>query len=106
MKNHARIARRVAAVMATAMVTVTAAASAADQPPGLQLPDDLQAAADKRGVQYHEQHIGGRLERVTITRDGGLSETYRNKRADTIWRAPANEIGERVNMRQWIIWAK
>jgi len=103
MKNHARIARRVAAVMATVMVTV---APAADQPPGLQLPDDLQAAADKRGVQYHEQHIGGRLERVTITRDGGLSETYRNKRADTIWRAPANEIGERVNMRQWIIWAK
>jgi len=102
MKNHARIARRVAAVMATVMVT----AAAADQPPGLQLPDDLQAAADKRGVQYHEQHIGGRLERVTITRDGGLSETYRNKRADTIWRAPANEIGERVNMRQWIIWAK
>jgi len=102
MKNHARIARRVAAVMATAMVTV----AAADQPPGLQLPDDLQAAADKRGVQYHEQHIGGRLERVTITRDGGLSETYRNKRADTIWRAPANEIGERVNMRQWIIWAR
>lgn len=94
-----------------ARLTVAAAALAAtvavgDEPPGLKLPEDLQAGADNRGLQYHEQHIGGRLERVTITRDNGFTETYRNKRADTIWRAPANEIGETANTRQWIIWAR
>lgn len=98
-----RIARRVAAALALAAV---ASVAAADEPPGLQLPDDLKAGDKPRGIQYHAQHIGGRLERVTITRSNGPTETYRNKRADTIWRAPANEIGETANMRQWIIWAR
>lgn len=106
-------AMKTAAVTVAALI-LTATAMAADDAPGLRLPADLtatssalpdeSAAADApRGIQYHETHIGGRLERVTITRDNGWTETYRNNRADTIWRAPENEIGENANMRRWVI---
>lgn len=100
-------ARRVAAAAALAMALPVLAD---DEPPDLKLPEDMKVAAapgesagDKRGLQYFEQRIGGRLERVTVTRDNGFTETYRNHRADAIWSAPENEIGETANMRQWII---
>jgi len=96
--------------LTAALATVLPAppAVAAEAAPGLKLPDDLKAgnnadAAQPRGIQYREQHIGGRLERVTVTRENGFTETYRNNRGDTIWSAPENEIGEALNMRQWII---
>lgn len=102
---------RVAAAVAAAVVLATAAATA-DDAPGLKLPEDLTAAGpgestapgeEARGLQYHETRIGGRLERVTVTRENGWTETYRNNRADTIWRAPENEIGESANLRRWVI---
>ncbi|MDD9856644.1 MAG: hypothetical protein OXU96_01125 [Gammaproteobacteria bacterium] len=99
-----------AAALAVALAAALPAppAIAAEALPGLKLPDDLKAresadAAQTRGIQYREHHIGGRLERVTVTRDNGFTETYRNNRGDTIWSAPENEIGEALNMRQWII---
>jgi len=99
-------------VVAVTVAAMTVAAAADDA--GLQLPADLTAAetapgqstepADApRGIQYRETRIGGRLERVTITRENGWTETYRNNRADTIWSAPSSEIGERANMRRWVI---
>ncbi len=54
-------------------------------------------------VAYQEHRIGGRLERITITRQSGITEIYRNNRTDTVWSAQENEIGEVPNMRQWII---
>jgi len=109
MKNHAAKTRAaVVAAAVTVMVTVALPARADDAP--LRLPADLQPGGRavelpgaERGARYLEQRIGGRLERVTVTRGRGPAETYRNNRADTIWRAPPNEIGERANMRQWII---
>lgn len=99
-----------AAALALALAVV-APAGADEASPGLKLPDDLKAretagsaeAAQNRGIQYREQHIGGRLEQVTVTRENGFTETYRNNRGDTIWSAPENEIGEALNLRQWII---
>lgn len=103
-----------AAALAIALAVapaIVAPAVAAEALPGLKLPDDLKAretsgsadAAQTRGIQYRERHIGGRLEQVTVTRKNGFTETYRNNRADTIWSAPENEIGEALNLRQWII---
>ncbi len=57
----------------------------------------------ERSVPYQEHRVGGRLERVIITHDNGLTEIYRNNRADTVWSAEENEIGEVPNMRQWVI---
>ena len=75
--------------------------------PGLQLPDDLADdlanGAQEHSVPYQEHRVGGRLERVTVTRENGFTEIYRNNRPDTVWSAQENEIGEVPNMRQWII---
>jgi len=101
-------AAALAIVLAVALAVATPPAGAAEASPGLKLPDDLKAretadAVPTRGIQYREHHIGGRLERVTVTRENGFTETYRNDRGDTIWSAPENEIGEALNLRQWII---
>ena len=50
-----------------------------------------------------EERIGGRLERVSIERKKGLSETYRNNRPDTLWSGPEDEVGDLPNMRKWVI---
>ena len=70
--------------------------------PGFELPD-APASEKNRGIQYQEQRIGGRLERVTVTRKNGFTEIYRNNRADTLWSAQENEIGEVPNVRRWVI---
>ena len=54
-------------------------------------------------IIYHEQRVGGRLERVDIIRKNGITETYRNNRNDTLWAGQENEIGDLPTMRQWII---
>ena len=74
----------------------------ADGQPGFELPD-APAPEKNRGIQYQEQRVGGRLERVTVTRENGLTEIYRNNRADTLWSAQENEIGEVPNVRRWVI---
>jgi hypothetical protein len=78
---------------------------------GLQMPEGLsmednkeESLADDDGDRVvHEYRIGGRLERVTVTRDRGLDETYVNKRNDTLWTAEENELGEVKNVREWTI---
>lgn len=59
--------------------------------------------AQTRSVPYQEHRIGGRLEQVTVIRENGFTEIYQNNRADTVWSAEENEIGEVPNMRQWVI---
>lgn len=79
------------------------------QPPQseLKLPGDLISEQTPPGqnqsIPYQEYRVGGRLERVTITRENGLTEIYHNNRTDTVWSAQENELGEVPNMRQWII---
>ena len=57
----------------------------------------------EQSIQYREHRVGGRLERATIIHKNGLTEVYQNNRADTIWNAQENEIGEVPNRRQWVI---
>lgn len=91
-------------LIAGVVVLLLAAAAPADEPPVPTLPTPPDTALDKnRGFQYQEYRVGGRLERVTVTHKNGLTEIYRNNRADTVWSAQENEIGEVPNMRQWQI---
>ena len=78
------------------------------QPPSEQkLPGDLvpeqTPAGQNQSVPYQEYRVGGRLERVTVTRENGFTEIYHNNRTDTVWSAQENELGEVPNMRQWVI---
>ncbi|MGI9310648.1 MAG: hypothetical protein ACR2P7_03820 [bacterium] len=67
-------------------------------------PTDQTAEFDHSGgIRYQAQRVGNRLERITILRDNGLDETYRNTRDDTLWNAHENELGEVPIMRQWSI---
>lgn len=61
------------------------------------------APAQNQSIPYQTYHVGGRLERVTVRRQHGFTELYRNNRPDTIWSAQENEIGEVPNRREWII---
>ena len=70
--------------------------TAAQQTPGA--PGKL-----RRGVAYREYRVGGRLERVVVVHKHGLIETYRNNRADTLWTAAEDALGEVPNMRRWIL---
>ncbi len=107
MKKFAQLRRRwmlgaiasVAVVATPPLLADQSAQSAATGSPSIATP----TPTPPRAVQYHEHRVGGRLERVTITRANQLTEVYRNRRADTIWAAEENEIGETPNMRQWII---
>ena len=69
---------------------------------GLVVPDDL--TFDNRGfLVFEEQRVGGRLERVTVQRDGAPLEIYKNNRDDVLWNAAEAELGEGQNQRQWRI---
>lgn len=66
----------------------------------LLIPEDL--AVEQNGkVQFEELRIGGRLERLTVRHKNGVTEVYQNQRADSIWFAEENELGEPQNVRQW-----
>ena len=90
-------------MMMTATASLVFSPAQADQPLTQTTPSDPTPPAENPPTQHREQRIGGRLERVTITRENGLTETYQNNRPDTIWSAQENELGETPNMRQWII---
>ena len=100
--------------------SVISVSAAQEQPPedteeGLQIPEDLtyntqdprtgsQTTQGQRGfIFYEETRVGGRLERVTVKRDGGFTEFYKNNRKDELWSAPEDDLGEFQNQRQWKI---
>lgn len=94
-----------ALVLAAALAFAQQPLSADEQaqtPTGEENADDL-ATEEKDGIRYEEYRVGGRLEQIIVPRESGLVETYRNKRADTLWAAEENELGEVPNMRQWIL---
>lgn len=100
-----KFAKQLALTLAAVLLMMsTAVPAAAQQSQPLQLPADLEANEQQtHSVPYEEYRVGGRLERVTVTRENGTTEVYRNNRTDTVWNAQENEIGEVPNMRQWVI---
>ncbi|MYD75500.1 MAG: hypothetical protein F4244_02555 [Gammaproteobacteria bacterium] len=49
-----------------------------------------------------EYRIGGRLDRITVDRDNGLYEVYRNNDLKSnLWNADETELGDIQNVRQW-----
>lgn len=68
----------------------------------LLVPDDLTIVKNDQ-YELEEQRVGGRLERITVRRNNGLTEVYQNQRNDTIWSAEEDELGDLENVRQWKI---
>jgi len=66
----------------------------------LLIPDDL-TVKKNQDYELQELRIGGRLERVTVKWNNGVTEVYQNKRNDTVWSAEENELGDVQNVRQW-----
>ena len=66
----------------------------------LLVPVDLTIKKNDK-YQRQELRIGGRLERVTVYWNNGVTEVYKNERNDTIWNASETELGEIQNVRQW-----
>jgi len=69
----------------------------------IKLPDDLSLNTEGREVEYETFHAGGRLERLTVRRQSGLTETYENRRDDALWTTEENNLGEIPNVRKWTI---
>jgi hypothetical protein len=75
----------------------------------LLIPDDLtiqesdqsQSGEGAAGLRYEEVRIGGRLERVTVRHEIGITEIYQNRRDDELWSAGERELGDVQNVRQW-----
>jgi len=66
----------------------------------LLIPEDLTVKTNQ-DYELQELRIGGRLERVTVKWNNGVTEVYQNKRNDTVWSAEENELGDVQNVRQW-----
>ena len=75
-------------------------AMAQDEQQQLLIPEDL-TVKENRNYELHELRIGGRLERVTVKWNNGVTEVYQNNRNDTVWSAEENELGDAQNVRQW-----
>ena len=80
--------------------------TALDMPEGLEMKSaEEQEETAKGGRKVEEFRVGGRLERVAVTRENGLNETYRNRRKDTIWAGEEDDLGDVPNMREWTMWS-
>ena len=67
---------------------------------GLKVPEDLTISTTSK-YQLEELRISGRLERITVRRNGGLTEVYQNQRTDNVWQTEEDELGDEPNVRQW-----
>ena len=63
-------------------------------------PEDLQVKP-RGDLELQEYRVGGRLERVVVTRENGWTEIYQNRRHDTVWSGDETDLGEVQNVRQW-----
>jgi len=84
------------------VISLHAAASDQTEDNALKLPLGL-SVQHKGDVEYEEFRSGGRLERLTVRRNNGVTEIYQNQRSDALWSAEENELGEVRNIRKWII---
>jgi len=66
----------------------------------LLIPEDL-TVKENESFELQELRVGGRLERVTVKWNNGVTEVYQNKRKNTVWSAEENELGDAQNVRQW-----
>ena len=66
----------------------------------LLIPEDL-TVKENENFELQELRVGGRLERVTVKWNNGVTEVYQNKRKNTVWSAEENELGDAQNVRQW-----
>lgn len=60
------------------------------------------AAEETDSYTIIEYRIGGMLDRITVDRDNGLYEVYRNNNLKSnLWNADETELGDTQNVRQW-----
>ena len=86
----------------TVSITTAAIAQEDSEENQLQLPADLTITETDR-YQREEIRVRGRLERITVNWNNGITEVYQNVRSDTIWNSSESELGEIENQRQWRI---
>ena len=79
---------------------LTAVAQEAQEDQQFLIPEDL-TVKQNQDYELQELRIGGRLERVTVKWNNGVTEVYQNKRNDTVWSAEESELGDVQNVRQW-----
>ena len=72
----------------------------AEEEQQLLIPEDL-TVKENQNFELQELRVGGRLERVTVKWNNGVTEVYQNKRNDTIWSAEESQLGDGQNVRQW-----
>ncbi len=91
-----------AGLIATGLFMSVASAQETNETIPLLVPEEL--TIERRGeFEIEEYRVGGRLERLVVRRDDGVTEIYRNQRNDTLWSADEAEIGDVQNTRQWRI---
>ncbi len=66
----------------------------------LLIPEDL-IVKKNQDYELQELRVAGRLERVTVKWNNGVTEIYQNKRNDTVWSAEESQLGDTQNVRQW-----
>ena len=85
---------------------------AADNSQGLQLPDDLaekaeiaqsESAGPTPKYTIEERRYGDRLDQITVRRKNGIDGIYDNSKANSLWQAADEEIGQTHNQRKWTI---
>jgi len=67
----------------------------------IQTSDEAKPGENGNPPRYEEVRIGGRLERVTVRHQVGITEIYQNRRDDELWSADERELGDVQNVRQW-----
>ena len=91
-----------ASLIAVGLLVSIASAQETNEATPSPLPEEL--TIDQKGEFVVEEYrVGGRLERLIVRRDDGVTEIYRNQRNDTLWAADEAEIGDVQNTRQWRI---
>lgn len=69
-------------------------------PPPSRSTEDL-VIPESDQYEVHKERVGGRLERVTIRWNNGVTEVYHNRREDSLWASEETELGGAQNIRQW-----
>ena len=69
---------------------------------GLQVPSDLKTQR-LGNREIEELRIGGRLDRLTVRHDNGLTEVFENDQIGDLWLHEDDELGQKQKVRKWTI---
>ena len=69
---------------------------------GLQVPSDLKTQR-LGNREIEELRIGGRLDRLTVRHDNGLTEVFENDQIGDLWLHEDDELGQKQKIRKWTI---